>query len=1252
MPVHVAAAGENDFTAVLSVSATEVTPPNTVVWTYITITNTDPTYGCDVSVSTPGGLSITTFYLESGASRVVNHVEDVTETRDIYYVVTAYHGPDISKTKNTNTVRVTYDDGTSSGSGTTDVTPVEEIMGEVPEVEYEPIEGIPTSGSIYMAEIENVVYDGYPVDERPLYMASTFTSPKVMSADVTCHLPDSIAADYLDRAEEDRVQLYVRWGIAGASSAGLDEILEAFTVTEDDQLIELEQTLSFHDIPEFHDEIPDHVILTVNLYDPLGGASFYDYVSVGIYNVSDMSGSYTISMGDTYVNGHLVDPTESIDLLHGEDFVIEQYVHYTVPSYDLELEDWRRAIIYTNCHVDGNPPFHLGAPEVEAEVAATSGDMLFTITADSTSFVPWGLDLGMHTFEIYGVQRRDTLVPYIDNSDTLTLNINLVDELEEEPETDEDTGTTLFDGLMFGGSIFEWLGFIDGEIDLIPDDLELAISSEGYVDLEGTIDFTCYEEDFYIRLSGGEAFGEPLATVPETPSCEMRYSRRISIIEATELNLTAEIYGSDGVLIATDTETINITGMGPVSWGDYRQRYSLSAAPMIIGYGESTNIYFSLSNEFTGDSVHLRLIDESDGSIVCEDSNFENFEEAIGSIPVSPIIPTRYFYTAQVLDDDGTILWHQTKDVYIVVMPNPAEDDGEETVFNLNLGASATTIAPGEEVRIYGAIDYGSFGEAVGEISVNIIDQDHHTLYFDASCMPHDTIAFAETYILDATTTFAITANGFEVAGDAVYADTDTITITVEEPAADIADDDPVYDMDFRVEATETVIAPGESVDITATLLNMGTEDVSAVVFEEDSSFFGDVVRWLHEDDALVASETMTFDETTTISLRACAWAEGDMLIFTETIDITIVVDAARTVDPTMPADDPGIDEAVDIDLYNIDFSVTAREMTIREGESTDIYIDCMNTGTLAVDIIIAEPGGAVMFTGEDIEEGSRFDNVIHWAPEETSTKFIGVQALDEFGVLVYSEVKAVTVTITPEAAEPESAIDLEVAVSDTEIILGDLVDMDIDVTNTGDVAVSEFIVSETLEGSSAYGDDLSPGDSRHLDVNNWEFTRTTTVIFILTGYDETGRLIASDTESITVTVNEPPLEEPVEEPPLADEPDESDEEPMFEPAPRDDTSDSGDASLSDTEDRTTDSGVNLSLEPVSHSEMPADGEITLVKSNQEEFDYMAKIYNLRRLFVVLIILVLILIIILLISLVGRKKRKQKKSNTANDEDF
>ncbi len=97
-------AADNEFTAQLSVSPTQVATGSTVTST-ITVTNKDTTYGADISVSYEG-QHIKSFYLAPGQQSSFEHNIIINENTNIYYTVNASHGPDISNTKQTNTVSV------------------------------------------------------------------------------------------------------------------------------------------------------------------------------------------------------------------------------------------------------------------------------------------------------------------------------------------------------------------------------------------------------------------------------------------------------------------------------------------------------------------------------------------------------------------------------------------------------------------------------------------------------------------------------------------------------------------------------------------------------------------------------------------------------------------------------------------------------------------------------------------------------------------------------------------------------------------------------------------------------------------------------------------------------------------------------------------------------------------------------------------------------------------------------------------
>lgn len=103
-PANIKADNDNDFTAQLSVSDTIVTSGETITCT-ITVENTDTTYGADISISY-NGQYIDSYYLNAGQTETTTHNITVYKTTDVNYTVYASHGPDISKTKNTNTVTV------------------------------------------------------------------------------------------------------------------------------------------------------------------------------------------------------------------------------------------------------------------------------------------------------------------------------------------------------------------------------------------------------------------------------------------------------------------------------------------------------------------------------------------------------------------------------------------------------------------------------------------------------------------------------------------------------------------------------------------------------------------------------------------------------------------------------------------------------------------------------------------------------------------------------------------------------------------------------------------------------------------------------------------------------------------------------------------------------------------------------------------------------------------------------------------
>ena len=147
---------------------------------------------------------------------------------------------------------------------------------------------------------------------------------------------------------------------------------------------------------------------------------------------------------------------------------------------------------------------------------------------------------------------------------------------------------------------------------------------------------------------------------------------------------------------------------------------------------------------------------------------------------------TMFSLRAEVLAEDGTVLWEQIKNTIVEVLPAGFEDDGEDGALNLTVRASDMDDCTGRR-----SIDFwsGCF-TATKPMRRLVISIFQSLTRMDMFCAhgwafpPEKTIDFRDTYILDATTTFAITGTGVEIGGDRVVADRDMLTITVDPDAA------------------------------------------------------------------------------------------------------------------------------------------------------------------------------------------------------------------------------------------------------------------------------------------------------------------------------------------------------------------------------------------------------------------------------------------------------------------------------------
>jgi len=985
-------------------------------------------------------------------------------------------------------------------------------------------------------------------------------------------------------------------------------------------------------------------VIYATLVDPLNEVSFpiWDRVFVHIGPSID---EYELWADTLIVNGVLIEPGDTVDIAFDEEVHVSQLIHYILPEDELALEAFSRAYITPRATVNG-----LGGADYErvALVPETmEGEYLFEVTIPSFSSGRTVLLGGINHVELDMMQRRTSFVPEILNQITTPIILDVSTAADwgdpvDEPRED----LTLFDGFM-QMNLWEWLGldfFItDNTIDLTPDFLEATLPHPTDYDLTGEVSFSG-PENTSVRISGSEGFGEPLVLDRSTPDGVLRYRKPVVVSETTVYDITAELLDEDGTLLAMETESITIY-VDEREEIDLRQRFSLIAVPQVIGLGESSTLYYSISNEFSLETLHVRLIDGEDGRTIFEDETFAPFEIHEGSIDKTPRIPTTYVLIVQVIGGDGTVLWEHIKQTRVIPMPNPAPDDGEETVFNLRLGSSRTEISSGETVDIYGAIDYGSFERELiaGELRVFVTDQDDHVLYSNASAMPHDIMGFAEEYTLTETTTFSIIAEGVAADGETVLSDRDSITITVIPPdeAEPIPEEERVYDIDFAIYTGETVIAPGDRVVIDAVIINTGTEEVDVVVYDAEGAIYGGMIGFLLPGAHITRPNSMTFDETTTLSFRAMAWVGGSILVFDETIDLTIIVD--ETLSPE-PEDEEG--------TFGIDITLEVSDHTILQGETVDVIMSNFNTGTEAVEIAVYDLTDSEIFRVPNILAGEAFISYayVDWRPESTATVMLRVEAMNSDGAVVATDSAAVTVTVIEPEEELATSIDMVVTPSETTVMLGESVDFVIDVTNTGDTSV-DFIVAESLEGSTFAAHDIAPGGFHHEEVMGWIPERTTTIIFVARVLDSDSIVLYTDMQAVTIIVEEPIPDDDSDDGAGADDSaddsadggaddgvdDSADDTEEDEPAGLFDEIDDG-----DSVEEIDSGGLSVSTTPLTMNAGSDDGAIMIIDRDDDNDDSDSQLYKNRRWFFIGVMVIILLLIILLFVLIIALSRKGK----------
>ena len=177
------------------------------------------------------------------------------------------------------------------------------------------------------------------------------------------------------------------------------------------------------------------------------------------------------------------------------------------------------------------------------------------------------------------------------------------------------------------------------------------------------------------------------------------------------------------------------------------------------------------------------------------------------------------------------------------------------------------------------------------------------------------------------------------------------------------------------------------------------------------------------------------------------------------------------------------------------------------------------NTGSETVDVRIHEEAGGELMRGDGIAPGEWYHGVLHWEPERTSLLVLEAKALDEHDAEVYRDTEAVSVAVT-EPAETAAVIDLVVEADRTEISRDSLdgVTVNLDVANTGTVPFASYTITESVAALRIENGAFAARRCGHRDGGppgyRWE---PRTVVFVVQAYDDTGSVIATDTEALTV---------------------------------------------------------------------------------------------------------------------------------------
>ncbi len=582
--------------------------------------------------------------------------------------------------------------------------------------------------------------------------------------------------------------------------------------------------------------------------------------------------------------------------------------------------------------------------------------------------------------------------------------------------------------------------------------------------------------EFEIRDEQGVLVDEVTATGDTDGVSEPLIEGTYTVTELNPSPYTLETDNDVDVTLVEGNETVTFTN-------DY-SRFDITVYKNIMGPDTDTEFTVALVT----DAVYQDLIEEpNDGfngpppegspeGVISEGNShtFTDLEPGTYWILEDPNMQGFIFQqdTEVVLtdqDEEVTFTNYQEPSISIdKTVDDSSVEVGEEVTYTISVTNTGGFDLP-EVVLVDEQLDFSeTFSLDMGETKTFT----ETTTYSEEGTIVNTAVATADVAVVDGEG--GIEAMDPDILGDFQVDLIGVFNLEVEDSATVIVTDEPVidnYSMTIEKTVDDSSVYVNEDVTYTISVTNNGNVDLEYVWVTDELLDFEEMI------DLLEVGETETFTLTTSYGTTGdkinTAVAEYEGEDGDIRVEDSVTVDVNRRSTPNRNTYRMTIDKEADGDFYEVGDTIEYTITVENTGNTTLTNIEVIDEMTgLEETIDSLSPGETEEFETTYVAQQADVGDLTNTATAED----------DRAGTEEATEI--VTVEDVPEGVPGTYEITIEkTAVVEGDIFLGDMVEFEIVVTNTGDETLENILVEDDMVDFEAVIDQLEPGESEEFTV-------------------------------------------------------------------------------------------------------------------------------------------------------------------------